>query len=114
MNAPVAGSLWMSAPAANITTSAPMARTGKKRFIEVKERAATGPIVLTGPEVDKLRQLGPRAWLYVVTFCREDTPRLHIIQDPITRLHPEMLYRQVQFLVQEDDWSQSVEVVETT
>ncbi|MBI2193008.1 MAG: DUF3883 domain-containing protein [Planctomycetes bacterium] len=44
--------------------------TGEKRFIEVKGRAQTGAIILTGPELDKLRQLGDRAWLYVVTFCR--------------------------------------------
>ncbi|MDY0045211.1 MAG: helicase-related protein [Syntrophales bacterium] len=87
---------------------------GEKRFIEVKGRAMTGPVVLTGPEVDKLRQLGERSWLYVVTFCRDTNPRLHIIQDPIARLHPEMLYRQVQFLVQEDDWSESAQEVEVT
>jgi hypothetical protein len=40
------------------------------RFIEVKGRAQTGDIVLTAPEVDKLRQLGERAFLYVATFCK--------------------------------------------
>lgn len=78
---------------------------GEKRFIEVKGRAQTGPIVLTGPELDKLRQLGDRAWLYVVTFCKDERPRLRMIQDPIPSLKPEMLYRQVQFLVEEEDWS---------
>jgi len=84
---------------------------GEKRFIEVKGRAQSGAIVLTGPEVDKLRQLGERAWLYIVTFCKGERPRLRIIQDPISRLTPEMLYRQVQFLVEENDWArQGVEV----
>jgi hypothetical protein len=88
---------------------------GEKRFIEVKGRAQSGAIVLTGAEVDKLRQLGERAWLYVVTFCKGDLPaeasaqagrpRLRIIQDPISRLNPEMLYRQIQYLVDEGDWS---------
>ena len=78
---------------------------GDKRFIEVKGRAQSGAIVLTGPEIDKLRQLGERAWLYVVSFCKSDQPRLRIIQDPITKLNPEMLYRQVQFIVAEKDWS---------
>lgn len=98
---------------------------GEKRFIEVKGRARSGAIVLTGPEVDKLRQLGERAWLYVVTFCKHGLsgveggdppaphsaaarqagrPRLRIIQDPISRLNPEMLYRQIQYLIEEDDW----------
>jgi hypothetical protein len=87
--------------------------TGEKHFIEVKGRAQSGAIVLTGPELDKLRQLGDRAWLYIVTFCKpilngvegREQPRLHIIQDPIPKLNPEMLYRQVQFLVEEADWA---------
>ncbi|MFZ5625129.1 MAG: DUF3883 domain-containing protein [Gemmatimonadota bacterium] len=76
---------------------------GEKRFIEVKGQS--GAIVLTGPEVDKLRQLGERAWLYVVTFCKGQRPRLRIIHDPISRLNPEMLYREIQYLVQETDWT---------
>ncbi len=86
---------------------------GEKRYIEAKGRAQSGPVVLTGPEVDKLRQLGDRAWLYIVTLCRAERPRLHLIQDPIPKLHPEMLYRQVQYLVQEADWyAQAVEVAQ--
>jgi len=77
---------------------------GEKRFIEVKGRADSGDIVLTGPELDKLKQLGDRAWLYVVTFCKSERPRLRIIEDPIPKLNPEMLYRQVQFVVAESDW----------
>ena len=77
---------------------------GEKRFIEVKGRSQTGAIILTGPEVDKLRQLGDRAWLYIVTYCKGEQPRLHIIQDPISKLNPEMLYRQVQYFVEESDW----------
>ena len=77
---------------------------GEKRYIEVKGRAQTGAIILTGPEVDKLRQLGEQAWLYIVTFCKGERPRLRIIQDPLAQLNPEMLYRQVQYLVEETDW----------
>jgi len=76
-----------------------------KRFIEVKGRAQSGAIMLTGPEADKLRQLGDRAFLYVVTFCKGERPRLRIIQDPIPKLNPQVLYRQVQFLVEELDWT---------
>jgi hypothetical protein len=79
--------------------------TGEKRFIEVKGRAQSGGIVLTLPELDKLRQLNSRAWLYVVTFCKDERPHLRIIQDPVSKLHPEMLYRNVQFFVQESDWT---------
>ncbi len=84
---------------------------GERRFIEVKGRARSGAIVITGPELDKLRQLGPRAWLYIVTFCKGECPRLRIIQDPVPRLNAEMLYRQVQYLVDEEDWSRQGEEV---
>lgn len=85
---------------------------GEKRFIEVKGRAQSGAIVLTDPEVDKLRQLGDRAWLYIVTFCKGEKPRLRIIQNPMARLTPEALYRQVQFLVAEEDWAKFGDEVE--
>ena len=85
---------------------------GEKRFIEVKGRAQSGGIVLTGPELDKLHQLGERAWLYVVTFCKRERPRLRTIQDPISKLTPAMLYRQIQYFVEEDDWAQQGEEVE--
>jgi hypothetical protein len=93
---------------------------GEKRFIEVKGRAQSGAIILTGPEVDKLLQLGERAWLYAVTFCKPglsgveggERPRLRIIQDPISRLSPEMLFRQIQYLVDESDWARQGEEVQ--
>ncbi len=85
--------------------------TGEKRFIEVKGRAHSGPIMLTGPELDKLTQLGPRAWLYIVTYCKGKQPRLHIMQNPISKLNPEVLYRQVQYLVKEEDWRGQVEEI---
>jgi hypothetical protein len=83
--------------------------TGDRRFIEVKGRAQSGAIVITGPELDKLRQLGARAWLYVVTFCKGERPRLRIIQDPVPKLNPAMLYQQVQYLVEEADWGRQGE-----
>lgn len=85
---------------------------GQKRFIEVKGRAQSGPIMLTGPEVDKLRQLGERAFLYIVTFCRGaqgQKPHLQIICDPIRHLSPHEMFRQVQYLVEEGDWKKAGE-----
>ncbi|MFQ5903619.1 MAG: hypothetical protein ACE5JO_08010, partial [Candidatus Binatia bacterium] len=68
-----------------------------------------------------LQQLGDRAWLYIATSCKPglspsaplgmnsieggEQPSLRIIQDPISKLSPEMLYRQVQYLVEESDWA---------
>ncbi|MEW5863223.1 MAG: hypothetical protein AB1773_06455 [Pseudomonadota bacterium] len=40
-------------------------------------------------------------------------PRLQIIQDPISKLHLEVLYRQIQYVVEEGDWSQQGEEVAT-
>lgn len=77
-----------------------------RRYIEVKGRAQTGAVMLTAPEVDKLRQLGDRAFLYIVTCCKGEKPKLRIIPDPMNHLHPAMLYKQVQFLVSESDWKQ--------
>lgn len=79
---------------------------GEKRYIEVKGRAQSGPVMLTGPERDKLTQLGERAYLYIVTECKGERPRLRIIRNPMAFLTPEMLYRQVQYLVDEADWRQ--------
>ena len=79
---------------------------GEKRFIEVKGRAQTGPVVMTSPELDRLCQLDNRAWLYIVTFCKGEEPILQIIQNPASKLTPKMVYRQVQYLINEDDWIQ--------
>ncbi|MFP4439167.1 MAG: DUF3883 domain-containing protein [Chloroflexaceae bacterium] len=76
---------------------------GEKCYIEVKGRAQSGVVMLTGPELDRLRQLGDWAWLYIVTGCKTGQSRLRMIQNPGARLKPEMLYRQVQWLVAEQE-----------
>ncbi len=56
------------------------------------------------------------------SFCKGVRPWLRIIQDPISRLNPDlpaatgaaqagMLYRQIQYLVEEGDWAQQGEEV---
>ena len=42
---------------------------GIKRYIEVKGRAATDGVMLSENEMNRLAQLGTRAWLYIVTNC---------------------------------------------
>ena len=64
-------------------------------------RSQTGPTVPTGPQVNKLRQLGDGAWLYIITHYKGAQPRLRVIQDPVSRLKPETLYRQVQVVIKE-------------
>jgi len=77
---------------------------GLKRFIEVKGRAKSGMIILTEAEYHRLHQLGDRAWLYIITYCRGNQPKLTIIQDPGLKLNPTEMYRQVQYAVTQDDW----------
>ena len=79
--------------------------SGVKRYIEVKGRAATGDVMLTENEWNRLGQLGDQAWLYVVSNCkREDGPQLKIIQDPARTLYAHERTRGVQYLVAENEW----------
>ena len=45
--------------------------------------------------------------------CSQRSQRSHLV-DPISKLKPEMLYRQVQYLVEEGDWAQQGEEVSLT
>jgi hypothetical protein len=68
--------------------------------------------MLTSPEVDKLRQLQDRAYLYIVTFCKTEKPQLHLVKNPMSKLTPEVLYRDVQYLVGQSDWQHICEIIE--
>jgi hypothetical protein len=82
------------------------------RYIEVKGRALTGDIVFYAPEVDKLEQLGDRAFLYIVTNCKGEKPRLRIIQNPFPQLKHENLFRAIQYVVDKENWEAKGEDVE--
>jgi urease gamma subunit len=56
--------------------------SGGVRFIEVKGRAGTGPVVLTRNEYKTAERLRVDYWLYVVFDCAK-TPRLVAIPDPV-------------------------------
>jgi len=56
--------------------------SGGVRFIEVKGRAGTGPVVLTRNEYKTAERLRADYWLYVVFDCAR-TPRLMAIPDPV-------------------------------
>jgi len=51
------------------------------RFLEVKGRAAVGPIALTANEYRTARRLGEDFWLYAIFDCGS-SPRLVRVQDP--------------------------------
>lgn len=82
------------------------------RYIEVKGRALTGDIVFYAPEVDKLEQLGERAFLYIVTNCKGENPRLRIIQNPFPQLKRENLFRAIQYVVDKENWEAKGEEVQ--
>lgn len=77
---------------------------GKKRYIEVKGRAGTDGVMLSENEMNRLAQLGSRAWLYIVTECHGDKPVLNIINNPAKRLVFEKKTKGVQFFLPVEEW----------
>lgn len=73
-----------------------------RRYIEVKGRADAGAVMLSENEYTRLRQLGERAWLYIVTNCKTN-PVIHIIQDP-GNLKYHQISKGVQYLLDEKEW----------
>ncbi len=57
------------------------------RYIEVKGRKGTGPIMLTANEWIKAARFGSEYWLYVVFDCATPNPRLIVIHDPAAHLN---------------------------
>ena len=80
-----------------------MASDGQKRYIEVKGRAATDGVMLSDNEWNRLTQLGKRAWLYIVTDCKNH-PTLHIINDPGNTLDFEKTVKGVQYYLPLEEW----------
>ena len=76
---------------------------GIKRYIEVKGRSTDGGVMLSENEMNRLAQLGEKAWLYVVTNCSTD-PKLHRIHDPANRINFEKLNKGVQYLATKEHW----------
>lgn len=74
-----------------------------KRYIEVKGRAREDAVMLSENEMNRLRQLGNLAWLYVVVDCKT-TPRLFRVQDPGNTLTCEERSRGVQYFVPLREW----------
>ena len=78
--------------------------SGKKRYIEVKGRAGTDGVMLSENEMNRLAQLGSRAWLYIVTECRGKSPLLNIINDPARTLAFEKKTKGIQFYLPIEEW----------
>ena len=76
---------------------------GQKRYIEVKGRAGTDGVMLSENEMNRLAQLGTKAWLYIVNECKT-TPRLNRICDPARRLTFEQKSKGIQFYLPLEEW----------
>jgi hypothetical protein len=78
---------------------------GAVRFIEVKGRAKTGPVVLTPNEYKTAERLREDFWLYVVMDCRK-VPRLIPICDPLRlKWEPVVKIEFYQLSAQNLDWN---------
>ena len=80
---------------------------GMKRYVEVKGRAGVDGVMLSENEVNRLQQLGERAWLYIVTNCKTK-PELHTFWNPINRMNFQKLIKGVQFYLPEEEWKSKV------
>lgn len=76
---------------------------GMKRYVEVKGRAGVDGVMLSENEVNRLQQLGDRAWLYIVTNCKTN-PELHTFWNPIANMNFQKLIKGVQFYLSEEEW----------
>jgi hypothetical protein len=73
------------------------------RYIEVKGRAGEGAVALTPNEWIKAQRFGEDYWLYIVVNCRSD-PKLHMIRNPASKLHPKEEISVVRYMVAQQDW----------
>ena len=76
---------------------------GAKRYIEVKGRSGTDGVMLSENEMNRLAQLGNKAWLYIVTDCASN-PQLHLICNPAQRMNFEKKTKGVQFFLPLAEW----------
>ncbi len=80
---------------------------GIKRYIEVKGRSGTDGVMLSENEMNRLAQLGNKAWLYIVTNCKTN-PQLNIINDPAHKLNFEQKSKGVQFYLPLEEWQNNI------
>lgn len=80
-----------------------LAADGSKRYIEVKGRSGTDGVMLSENEMNRLAQLGNKAWLYIVTDCASK-PQLHLICNPAQSMSFEKKTKGVQFFLSLAEW----------
>lgn len=82
--------------------------SGQKRYIEVKGRAGTDGVMLSENEMNRLAQLGDRAWLYIVIECKGN-PQLFCIQNPACTMQFEQKSKGVQYYLPLEEWKKRIE-----
>ena len=80
---------------------------GTKRYVEVKGRAGTDGVMLSENEVNRLQQLGDKAWLYIVMNCKSE-PVLYRFNDPINKMNLQKLIKGVQYYLPEEEWKSNL------
>ena len=60
--------------------------------------------MLSENEMNRLAQLGNKAWLYIVTECHGNNPELNIINDPARKLIFEQKTKGIQFYLSLEEW----------
>ena len=78
-------------------------QNGLKRYIEVKGRAGIDGVMLSENEINRLAQLGTKAWLYIVTNCKSE-PILNIINNPANTLNFERIVKGIQYYLPLEEW----------
>lgn len=80
---------------------------GSKRYVEVKGRAGTDGVMLSENEVNRLQQLGDKAWLYIVMNCKSE-PILYRFNDPINNMNFQKLIKGVQYYLPKEEWKSNL------
>ena len=80
---------------------------GSKRYVEVKGRAGTDGVMLSENEVNRLQQLGNKAWLYIVMNCKSE-PILYRFNDPINNMNFQKLIKGVQYYLPKEEWKSNL------
>lgn len=79
---------------------------GTVRYIEVKARATTGPLVLTPNEWFMAQRLDGEYWLYIVENAAT-AATLYTLQNPAAKLRPHEVAEVVRYIVK--DWKEASE-----
>ena len=86
-----------------------LGQDGVKRYIEVKGRARTDGVMLSENEMNRLAQLGTRAWLYIVTECKSGHPQLHTICDPAHCMNFDQRTKGIQYYLPLEEWQAKIQ-----